>query len=93
MVVGDAEGLEVLERAIRRVHVVILSDVVSVVPQRRRIEGKQPDGVDSEAAQVVEPGREAWEVSDAIIVGIRKGPHVDLIDDRILVPERGAENT
>ena len=43
------EAIEVRERAVARMDVLVVRDVVAVVAQRRRIEGQQPQRVDAEA--------------------------------------------
>ena len=56
------EGAEVVQRAVGRVHVLVVGDVVAVVAQRRRVERQQPDRVDAQRLHVVEPlasGRES----------------------------------
>ena len=81
------EGLEVAQRAVGRVDVVVGGDVVAVVAQRRRVEGQQPHGGDAELLEVVEPGGEAGEVAHPVAVAVAEGAHVQLVDDRVLVPE------
>ena len=66
----------------------VLGDVVAVVAARRGIERQQPDRVDAELGDVVELGDQAGEVADAVIVRIEERLHVQLVDDRVLVPER-----
>ena len=85
----DDEGAEVVERAVRRVHVLVVGDVVAVVAQRRRVERQQPDGVDAERLDVVEPLGQAAEVADAVAVGVGVGLDVQLVDDRVAVPVAG----
>ena len=62
---GD-EAIEVRERAVGRMHVLVVGDVVPVVAQRRGIERQEPEGVDPEPRQVVELARQAGEVADAV---------------------------
>ena len=57
-------------------------------PQRRRIERQQPDRVDAELLDVVELRGQAPEVADAVVVGVEEGLDVQLVDDRVFVPER-----
>src|ERR1700733_603986 len=64
----------------------VVGNVVSVVTQGRRIEGKEPEGRDAEALQVVELLNQALEVADAVPVAVAKGPHVRLVNDGIFVP-------
>ncbi len=82
------EFFEVVERAVDRVDVVVVGDVVAVVPQRRRIEGQQPDRGDAEVLQVVELAGQPVEIADAVAVAVGEGADVDLVNDRVLVPRR-----
>ena len=82
------EALEVAERAVVGVHVGVVGDVVAIIPQRRRIEGQQPDRRHAEVANIVELVDQTVEVADAIVVTVGEATHVGLIDDRILVPKR-----
>ncbi len=86
------ELLEVIEGSVAGVNVVVLGDVVPVVAQRRRIERQEPDGVDAEATQVVESGRETLEVADAVVVGVGEGADMNFVDDGVFVPEWWAQN-
>jgi hypothetical protein len=52
---------EVAERAVARVDAVVVGDVVAVVAVRRRLEGTEPQSVDAEALQVVEPSAQPFE--------------------------------
>ena len=79
---------DVSERAVHRVDVGVVGDVVTVVAQRRRIERKQPQRVDAEVLQVGQLLDQAAEIAAAIRIAIHEGPHVHLIDERVLVPER-----
>ncbi len=79
---------EVVERAVLRVDLVVVGDVVAVVLERRGVERHQPDRVDAEVLDVAELGGEALEVADAVVVGIEEGLDVELVDDRIHVPVR-----
>ena len=82
------ETLEVAAGSIHRVDVVVIGDVVTVVAQRRWVERQQPDRVDAEVLDVVQLLGQAVEVPDPVIVGIEERLDVQLIDDRVLVPER-----
>ncbi len=67
-------------------HVAITGDVVSIIAQWRRIERQQPNGGYAEIVNVIEPLHEAGEISNAISIGVVEGLHMQLIDDRVLVP-------
>src|SRR5262249_5082665 len=62
-------------------------DVVAVVAERRRIEGQQPQGIDAEPLQIIEPPGQARKVADAVVVAVEEGADVRLVDDGVLVPE------
>src|SRR5438094_55155 len=68
--------------------VAVVGDVVAIVPQRRRIKGKQPERRDAQVLQVVQLLRQPAKIADPIPVAIQKRAHMQLIDDRVLVPER-----
>jgi hypothetical protein len=81
------EPIEVVQRAVDGMDVLVIRDVIPVVPKRRRVEGKQPEDVDAESLQVIEFLGEAGEVADAVVVAVEEGAHVRLIDDGVFVPE------
>ena len=82
------ELAHVAQRAVVGVDAEVVGDVVAVVLERRRIERQHPDRRDAEVAQVVELLGQALEVADAVAVAVAEGADVDLVDDRVLVPER-----
>ncbi len=81
------ECLELLERAIARMDVRIIGNVVPIVPKWRWIHGLDPEAVDAERREMVQLGRQPDEVADAVSVAVRKRLDVQLIEDRVLVPE------
>jgi hypothetical protein len=83
---GD-EGLEVRHLAVERRDLLEVSDVVAVVPERRRIEGQEPQAVDAQVLNVVQAIGEPREVADAVVVRVLEGLDVDLVEDGVLVPE------
>ena len=68
------EAIEVLQRAVARMDVLVVGDVVAVVAQRRRVERQQPQRVDAEALEVVELLGQAGEVADAVVVAVEEAP-------------------
>jgi hypothetical protein len=81
------ELLEVVEGAVLGVDGGVVCDVVAVVAERRGEEGEEPEAGDSEFLEVVELGDEALKVADAVGVGVGEGANVDLVDNRVFVPE------
>ncbi|MNF64488.1 hypothetical protein D3C84_462210 [compost metagenome] len=74
--------------AVVAVYAAVLGDVITVVAPWRGIERQQPDGVDAQVGDVIELGDEAGKVANPVVVGVEIRFDVDLIDHRILVPER-----
>ncbi len=82
------EMAKVIARSVRGEHVGVVRHVVPVIEHRRWIERLQPDGVDAQFLDVVEFLRQAAKIPDPVLVGIEEGLDVQLIDDRVLVPQR-----
>jgi hypothetical protein len=82
------EQLKVSTGPVGRMHVGVVGHVIAVVSQRRRVERQQPDRVDPEVLHVVQPLAQTAEVADAVVIGVVERLDVQLVDDRILVPER-----
>ena len=76
-----AEGVEVVERAEERVDVAVVGHVVAGVLLGRRVERRQPDGVDAEVGQGVEAARDPGQVADPVAVAVGERAGVDLVDD------------
>ena len=81
------EGAELRPRAVLRVDVAVVGDVVAVVAPRGGVERQQPQCVDAEVLDVVELARQAGEVAAAVVVAVEEGADVHLVDDRILEPQ------
>ena len=80
------EFAEVVERAVLRIDIHVIRDVVAIILERRRKERLQPDRGDAQVLNVVEPLGQAAEVADAVVVAVAECAHVQLVDDRVLVP-------
>ena len=78
--------VEVGERAEIGMNVAVVRHVVPPVSVRRRHRRVQPDPVDAEPLEVVEPRRQAGQVADAVAVRVREGTRIDLIEDALAPP-------
>ena len=87
MCLGD-ELLEVGERPVTWMDVLVIGNVIPIVSQRRRVEGQQPDRVDAEALEIGQLLRHSGEIPDAVVGAVEEGSDVSLIDDGVFVPER-----
>ena len=79
---------EVLDVAVVRMDAEEVGDVVAAVAQRAREAREQPEAVDAEPLQVVELLGEAAEVAGAVVVAVVEPAQVDLVEDRLLEPQR-----
>jgi hypothetical protein len=87
------EAVEVLQGPVLRVHVAVVGDVVAEVRHGRAVERRQPDRLDAErrgraVVEVVEASGDPRQVADAVAVGVRERPGVDLVDRTAPPPGR-----
>ena len=82
------KALEIAQRAVAGMNVRVVGNVVPVVFERRGIHRLQPETVDAERRDVIEPGREAWKIADPVVVAVSERFDVELIKNRVLVPQR-----
>jgi len=80
------EGGEVCQRAVLGRDVRVVGNVVAAVQERGWIMRRQPDRIDAETGQVIEPGSHSREVTDAVPVAVREAARIDLIEDGPLPP-------
>ena len=83
---GD-ELLGVGERAERGVDAAVVGDVVAPVLVGRRRDRIEPDAVDAEPLQVVEPGDDAAQIADAVAVRVHVGARIDLVQHTVTPPD------
>src|SRR5205807_7702100 len=81
------ERLETAHRAVGGADPGEVGDVVAVVLQGRGIEREEPEDGDPEVLEIVELLGQPRKVADPVSVAVVKGTDMDLIDDRLLVPE------
>ena len=66
----------------------VIRNIVAVIAQRRRKERHQPESINAELLQVIQFLSESAEIPDAVPRTVIERTDVNLIDDRVLVPER-----
>ena len=64
--------LHVGHRAVVGMDVSIVADIIAVVQPGRRIEWQQPDRIDPEAGDVVEPRDQAGKIADPVVVRVKE---------------------
>src|SRR5665213_2646509 len=85
---GVQDGLKILQRAVAGMHGHVVGNVVAVVAQWRGKKWKQPDACDAKLLQIIQLLQQSLEISDAIVVGVLKRLHMELVNDGVLIPER-----
>ena len=83
---GFHEGTEIIHRAEAFVDALVVGNVVAAVGQRGRKERGQPDCIDTEPLEVVEPRDQAGNVTHAVAVGVLERVDQQLIEDCVAVP-------
>ena len=78
--------LHILNRAVRRINVLVVRNVVSHIHLWRIIHGTDPNGINTDGSDVVEFGNYAIEIANAVAVGVFEACGVDLVDDAVLPP-------
>ena len=66
----------------------VVRNVVAEIGVGRRKERRQPDGVDAQRLEIVQALRHAFQVTDAIAVGVLKTARIDLVDHGVFPPTR-----
>ena len=87
---SSRERLEVVQRAVLRIHASVVGDIVTVIAQWRGEERQQPDCGDAQVLDVVQPLCEPAQVADSIVVAVSKGTHMELVDNGVLEPGRAS---
>ena len=78
--------LEVVQRAIHRIDVFVIRDVITEVDLGRGIARCDPNGIDPKIFQIIQMGVDALEIANAIIVTIGKAARINFIEDHMLPP-------
>jgi hypothetical protein len=83
---GTQERFEIVHGPVTGMDIHVIGDVITVVAQRGREEGQQPNAGDSQRLQVIQLLVQALKISDAIVVAVREGLDVQLINDGVFKP-------
>src|SRR5712664_462717 len=82
---GD-EAIEIRKRAIHRIDVFVVGNVIAEVDLRRRKARGNPNSVDAKILQVIELGGDALEIADAVVVAVSEAARIKLVEDGVLPP-------
>jgi hypothetical protein len=85
--VGSFEKcFKIFEGPVIRVQFHVVCNIVSIVAEWRRIKGEKPQGGNAKPLEIIELFSQALKIADAVIITIAKGSHMELVNDRILIP-------
>ena len=82
---------EIVERSVVWIDIEIIGDVVAVIAQRRRIKWQEPDRGDAELLEIIEFLDQSSEIADAVAIAVADSFDMQLVDDRVFVPQRIAD--
>ncbi len=85
---GD-HGIEIGQGAEHRVDRAVIGDVVAEVLHRRGEEGRDPDRIDTQRGDMVQPAGNAAQVAHAVAIAVLEAARVDLVDRRAAPPFGG----
>src|SRR5581483_10170099 len=88
LVRGLQESPKIVEGSIARVYGDVVRDIVTVIPERGREEGKKPETGYAEVGEVIQFLNQAGEIPDSVVVAVVERSDVQLINYRILEPQR-----
>src|SRR5690606_2590501 len=74
------------QSSILGMHIPILGNVVAIVTARRRVEGQQPNRVNTQSGYVVQLLNQSRKVPFTVIIRVEERFDVQLVDDSVLVP-------
>src|SRR5580698_6648310 len=83
------ENVEVGKGAIHWIDILVVGYIVAEVELRGWTARCDPDGVDAQLMQVVEPGCNPAQVAEAVVVAVGKAARIYLVDDGMLPPGLG----
>ena len=80
--------LEIGERAIVRINIVVIRDVVAIIAQGGGVKREQPDRGHAKLLEIIELADQAPEIAHSVAGAVLESLYVQLVDDRVLVPKR-----
>src|SRR2546428_13279197 len=81
------QGIQVCQGSEERMHIAVIANIITEIGHGRRVDGRKPDGINTEPLQVVQLAADTREVSYPIAIAIEKTAWVDLINHARLPPE------
>src|SRR5580692_10942801 len=80
------QHIEVSQSSIHRIYVFVIGNVVAEVDLRGGEARGNPDRIDAQIFQVIQLGRDSFQIADTIIVTISEAARINLVEDSVLPP-------
>ena len=77
---------QVLVGAVARRHLFVVPHIIACVLERRVEAGVDPQGVAAQIPDIIQPGRDAGQIPDAVAVGIAETLRIDFVKYRVFQP-------
>ena len=81
------QTVEIIQRPKTRIDRLVIADIVAEVFVWRGIERREPDGIDPQFVQVIQPAGDAGQVAQPIPVSVSKRARVDLVNHPVAPPQ------
>ncbi len=81
------QRIEIPQCAEEGIHLAVVRDIVAEIHHGRRKEGRDPERVHPQPAQVIEAGGDPAQIAHPVIVTVLERAGVDLVNDPALPPE------
>src|SRR4051812_5800537 len=78
---------EIAESSIARIDPIVVADIISAVTPRRGLERHKPDCRDTETMEIIQTPYQAFEITNAVSIGIHVRRYGQAVDDGVLVPK------
>ena len=80
------QTVQSVETAEQWIDITRVGDVVAMVGHRRDHDRVEPQGVDAECREVIEPGAHPVEITDPVAVAVGERAGIDLVENRVRPP-------
>ena len=82
------QRVEIRQRAELRIDVTVVADVIAHIVHRRGEKRRQPDRINAQRGDMLQPRGDPRQIADAIAIAVLKTARIDLIDHRTTPPFR-----
>src|ERR1035441_1048219 len=80
------QAIEIFHRSKQRIDAAIIRHIVTKIGHGRRVDRRDPDGINAELDQVVKVLKNPLQIADAVAVSVLERARINLIDDAVLPP-------